>query len=727
LRTAPLTLTHDIDLNSTLDAPLHIAASSHVAPRAVRRSHAVQSSNGVRDDPYYWLRDDSRSNAEVLAHLRAENAYADAVLAPLRSLIETLYVEMVGRLKQDDASVPVRHRGYWYQSHYQTGREYPIYTRRRDVAGHPDGASEVLVDCNELAAGHAFFQLGGYEVSPDNRLLAYTLDTVGRRQYRIRVLDLETRVLLADEIENVEAGVAWTDDNRLLYVEKDPITLLGRRVRVHRLASDPAADVLLYEEPDESFDLVVERSKSERFLYIGAESTTSSEWRYAPTNAATLDFKVFLPRAPEHEYEIEHLPRNDGSDAFLIRTNWNAENFRIMSVPVGAEQDRDRWQNVIGHDASTFIHDFEIFDDFLAVSERSNGLRKILIRAWSGEAYHIAADDPTYTMHLGANPEMDTSVLRYAYTSLTTPTTVFAHETKTRKDTLLKREPVLGDFDPKRYRSEFVWVTARDGERIPVSIVHRKDVPLDGRAPLFQYGYGSYGICIDPSFSSARLSLLDRGFVYAIAHIRGGQELGRRWYNAGRLLNKWNTFHDFLDVTDYLVAHGYGHREKIFASGGSAGGLLMGVILNTAPEKYAGVVANVPFVDCVTTMLDETIPLTTLEYDEWGDPNERRFYEYMLSYSPYDNVKRHAYPPLLVTSGYWDSQVQYFEPTKWVAKLRDYKTDENMVLLHTNLEAGHGGKSGRYEHLREIAREYAFAIGLADGRLAPSPNEVRYG
>ncbi len=694
-------------------------------PRARRRTHAVRAPGGVREDPYYWLRDDARSNAEVLAHLRAENAYADAVLEPIHGLIETLYLEMVGRLKQDDASVPVRHRGYWYQSQYRPGREYPLYTRRPDVAGQASGDDQVLLDCNELAAGHAFFQLGGYEVSPDNRLLAYTLDTVGRRQYRLRILDLTRGALLVDIIDNVEPGVAWTDDNRLLYVEKDPVTLLGRRVRVHRLGSDPASDPLLYEELDESFDLVVERSKSERFLYIGAESTTSSEWRYAPTDAAALDFKVFLPRSPEHEYEIEHWPSGEHAqtqpaDTFLIRTNWNAENFRIMSVPVGEEQDRSRWRDVIGHDASTFIHDFEIFNDFLAVSERSNGLRKILIRAWSGESYHIAADDPAYTMHLGANPEMDTNTLRYAYTSLTTPTTVYAHDTKTRADTLLKREPVLGDFDPQRYTSEFVWATARDGERIPVSIVYRRDVRIDGTAPLFLYGYGSYGICIDPTFSSARLSLLDRGFVYAIAHVRGGQELGRRWYNAGRLLNKWHTFHDFLDVTDHLVAHGYARRDRVFASGGSAGGLLMGVILNSAPEKYAGVIANVPFVDCVTTMLDESIPLTTLEYDEWGNPNERRFYEYMLSYSPYDNIKRQSYPPLLVTTGYWDSQVQYFEPAKWVAKLRDYKTDDTIVLLHTNLEAGHGGKSGRYEHLREIAREYAFVIGLADGRLRAS-------
>jgi oligopeptidase B len=730
----------------SLDAPPHTDASRRDPPRAARRHRTIEAPAGSRDDPYYWLRDDERTNEEVLAHLRAENAYTDAVLSPIQPLIESLYGEMVGRLKQDDASVPIRHRGYWYQLHYEPRREYPIYTRRLDVAGEPQGEVEVLLDCNELAAGHPFFQLGGYEVSPDNRLLAYAVDTVGRRQYQIHVRDLTKGELYPEVIYNAEPGVAWTDDNRLLYVEKDPVTLLGRRVRVHQLGNKTSTDVLLYEEPDESFDLVVERSKSERFLYIGAESTTSSEWRYTSASGTALDFKVFLPRQREHEYEIEHLPcrmhkcgagqepewggrRSEGAaermdaqeqleQSFLVRTNWQAENFRIMSVPIGTERDQAQWQDVIAHDASVFIHDFEIFDGFLAVSERSRGLRNIRIRPWRGETYHIAADDPAYTMHLGANPEMDTHVLRYSYTSLTTPTTVYAHDTKTRKDILLKREPVLGEFDSNRYASEFIWVTARDGEQVPVSVVYRKNVAIDGQAPLFQYGYGSYGICIDPSFSSARLSLLDRGFVYAIAHVRGGQELGRRWYNAGRLLNKWNTFHDFIDVTDYLVAQGYGHKHKVFASGGSAGGLLMGAIMNMAPEKYAGIVANVPFVDVVTTMLDDSIPLTTLEYDEWGNPNEQRFYEYMLSYSPYDNLKRQAYPPLLVTTGYWDSQVQYFEPAKWVAKLREFKTDDKIALLHTNLEAGHGGKSGRYEHLREIAREYAFVIALNDGRLS---------
>lgn len=699
-----------------MDAPRYKpAASPRLPPRAARRRHAIPGPGGIREDPYYWLRDDTRSNAEILAHLRAENAYTEAVLAPVEPLRESLYAEMVARLKQDDASVPVRHRGYWYQTRYEPGRQYPIYVRRADRGGTAAGEEQQLLDCNALAAGHAFFQLGSYEVSPDNRLLAYTIDTVGRRQYRLHILDLTNGELLEDVVENIEPGVAWSDDLRLLYVEKDPVILLGRRVREHRLGTDPSCDPLLYEEHDGSFDLVVLRSKSDEFLYIGAESTTSSEWRYVEADASRLEFKVFLPRQSGHEYEIEHF-----GDSFLVRTNWEAENFRIMSVPVGFERAREHWCDVVPHSDRVFIHEFEVFDSFLAVSERSEGLRRIRIHPWHGAEYYIDADDPAFTMHLAANPEMDTTVLFYTYSSLTTPTSVYAHDTRMRTDALLKREPVLGDFDPKRYRSEFVWAPARDGERIPVSIVYRKDVPIDGRAPLLQYGYGSYGICVDPIFSSARLSLLDRGFVYAIAHVRGGQELGRRWYEAGRLKHKWNTFHDFIDVTDFLAGRGYAHPRRVFASGGSAGGMLMGVILNEAPQKYAGIVANVPFVDCVTTMLDESIPLTTLEYDEWGNPHDSSFYEYMLSYSPYDNVKAQAYPPLLVTSGYWDSQVQYFEPTKWVAKLRELKTDDNVVLLYTNLEAGHSGKSGRYEHLREIAREYAFIIGLAEGLLPSS-------
>jgi oligopeptidase B len=570
-----------------------------------------------------------------------------------------------------------------------------------------------------LAAGQPFFQLGGYEVSPDNRLLAYTVDTVGRRQYRLLILDLLSGKLLSDQLDNVESDVTWADDgSTLLYVEKDPVTLLGRRVRSHRLGSHATADILIYEEADESFDLTVDRSKSERFLYIGAESTTSSEWRYAPVGAAPA-FQVFLPRQPDHEYQIEHL-----DDRFLIRTNWHAENFRLMSVTVAAERDQRSWQEIVPHSPDVFIHDFDLFTRFLAISERSGGLRKIRVQTWQGESWHLAASDATYTMHLGANPELDVMDLRYTYSSLTTPTSTYDYNIERRSHTLLKREPVLGTFDPADYVSEFLWATARDGALVPVSTVRHRETRLDGTAPLLLYAYGSYGICIDPQFSVARLSLLNRGFVYAIAHVRGGQELGRRWYNGGRLLNKWNTFHDFVDATDFLVAAGYADPRRVFASGGSAGGLLMGVVMNVAPEKYAGIVANVPFVDVVTTMLDESIPLTTLEYDEWGNPKQRRYYDYMLSYAPYDNVSQCRYPPLLATTGLWDSQVQYYEPAKWVARLRAMNPGGAPALLHINMEAGHGGKSGRYEHVREIAREYGFIMHLSQ-QMAVQVDQVR--
>jgi len=703
-----------------------------VPPVAASRPHSVESPNGIRTDPYYWLRDDSRSVPEVIAHLEAENAYTKRMLAPVQPLIDELFDEIVARVKPDDASVPSRYRGYWYASRYVPGREYPIFVRwPADPTGAPpSGAApdaspgapleEILLDCNQLAAGQPFFQLGAYEVSPDNRLLAYTVDTVGRRQYQLVVKDLATGALLADRIDNIESSIAWADDNStLLYVEQDPVTLLGLRIRSHTLGAAPGTDALIYEETDDSFDLSVDRSKSEDFIFIGVESTTTSEWHYARAGTAQPRFQVFLPREAGHEYQIEHF-----EDRFLIRTNWDAENFRVMGVRIGEEGDRTRWVPLVEHSTTVFIHDFDVFRDFLAISERSDGLRKLRVRRWDGESWHLTAADPAYTMYLGSNPEMDVTQLRYTYTSLTTPTTTYDYDIRHHTHTLRKREPVLGAFDPADYVSEFVWAPARDGKKIPVSIVRHRKVAQDGKAPLMQYAYGSYGICIDPQFSSARLSLLNRGFVYAVAHVRGGQELGRHWYDDGRLLNKWHTFHDFIDVTDFLVNAAYCDPRRVFASGGSAGGLLMGVVMNQAPEKYAGIVANVPFVDVVTTMLDESIPLTTLEYDEWGNPNEPRYYDYMLSYSPYDNVGRHRYPPLLATTGLWDSQVQYYEPVKWVAKLRaamsmgGSASGGEALLLHINMEAGHGGKSGRYEHLREIAREYGFIIGLSERPLA---------
>jgi oligopeptidase B len=680
-------------------------------PRPAVRTHLVVAEHGTREDPYYWLRDDTRTDPQMLAHLRAENEYTAAVLAPAQPLIEQLYEEIVARLKQDDASVPVRHRGYWYRSRYEPGKEYPLYVRWPDTL---QPTESLLLDCNALAAGEAFFQLGDYEVSPDNRLLAYTVDTVGRRQHRLRIKNIATGELLPDVIDNVESDIAWCDDNRsFLYVEKDPVTLLGRRVRRHFLGASADLDAVVYEEPDESFDLTVERSKSEQYLFIASQSTTSSEWRYTFADDATLSFKVFAERAEDHEYQIEHLgPR------FLVRTNWRAENFRIVAAPLTDHARPDFWQDVIAHDPQVFVEDFDVFQEFIAVSERSDGLRKIRVQRWDGPARHLDADDPAYTMHLGSNPEIESGKLRYSYTSLTTPASTYDYDVLTGERQLLKREPVLGPFDPADYVSEFQWATARDGERFPISIVYRKGTVLDGAAPLYLYAYGAYGHSIDPIFSSARLSLLNRGFIYAIAHVRGGQELGRRWYDNGRLLHKWHTFTDFIDATDFLIARGYSRAGRIFAAGGSAGGLLVGAVMNIAPEKFGGVVANVPFVDIVTTMLDESIPLTTLEYEEWGNPHERPFYDYMLSYSPYDNVRAQSYPPLLATTGLWDSQVQYFEPAKWVARLRDLKTDGNPVLLHVNLEAGHGGKPGRFARLHEVAREYGFVVALASATLA---------
>lgn len=672
-------------------------------PRPAVRMHRVTTPNGAREDPFYWLRDDTRTDPEVLAHLAAETAYADEMLRPVQPLIDQLYAEMVARLKEDDASVPVRYRGYWYWAKFAAGREYPIVLRRADV---PGAVEEVLLDCNAQAAGHSFYQLGGYEVSPDNRLLAFTEDTRGRRQFTLRIKEIATGGVLPDVLENVDPGVAWADDNRtLLYIEKDPVTLLGRRVRAHVLGTPVDADQLVYEEADETYDLVVERTKSERYLLIGCESTNSSEWRLARADDPELAFGVVVPREPDHEYQIDHM-----DERLLIRSNWGAPNFRIVAAPLGRSAERASWEDVVPHQDDVFIQAFELFRQCLCVNERSGGLLRIRVQPWNGEAFHLAADDPTYSMQFGSNPELDATQLRYVYTSLTTPTSTYDYDLRTGGRALLKREPVLGDFDPARYTSELVWAPARDGERVPVSVVRRKDVALNGSAPLYLTAYGSYGLSSDPIFSSARLSLLDRGFVYAIAHVRGGQELGRRWYDAGRLNRKWNTFNDFIDVTDHLVAGRYCAAGQVFASGGSAGGLLMGVIANVAPQKYAGLVAHVPFVDIVTTMLDETIPLTTLEYEEWGNPNRPEHYQYMLSYSPYDNVREQPYPAMLVTTGLWDSQVQYYEPAKWIAKLRRVDTGNRPLLLHVNLEAGHGGKSGRYERLQEVAREYGFLI-----------------
>jgi oligopeptidase B len=674
-------------------------------PVAAIRPHEVSSPHGSRIDDYYWLRDDTRTSPDVLAYLKAENDYRDAVTAALRPLEDELYREIVGRILQDDSSVPYRDHGWYYYRRFETGDEYPIFARR---PGSLESPEQVLIDLREQARGLEYYDIGALEVSEDNRLLAYTEDTVGRRQHTLRFKSLETGRLLPDAIPNVDEAMAWAADNRrVLYVEKDPVTLLGLRVRVHVLGTDPSQDALVYEEPDESFYTSVELSKDRQYILLHSSSTITSELRYARADDPELRFRVLVPRERGHEYTADHV---DGR--WIIRTNWQARNFRIMEVPVDAPPGREHWREVVPHRDDVFIAGVDVFREFLALEERADGLRKVRIRPWhGGREFYLDSDEPAYRMALGANEEMATEVVRYTYTSLTTPYTTYDYNLRTGERTLLKREPVLGDFDPSRYATEHLWVPARDGEQIPVALVYRKDrFRRDNSAPMLQSGYGAYGISSDPVFSSSTLSLLDRGFVHAVAQVRGGQERGRRWYEAGRQLEKRHTFEDFIDVTRHLVAAGYADPKRVFARGGSAGGLLVAAVANMAPELYRGIVAHVPFVDVVTTMLDDTIPLTTNEYDEWGNPNEKAFYDCMLSYSPYDHVTAQDYPALFVTTGLWDSQVQYFEPAKWVAKLRRLKTDRRLLVMRTNMEAGHGGKSGRFEHLRELAEEYAFVI-----------------
>jgi len=695
-----------------LDPAVKAPIDGPAAPVAAIRPHPVASPHGVRTDPYYWLRDDERTNPEVLAYLNAENAYREACIGALEGFETALYEEIVARLKQDDATVPYRKNGYWYNTRYEPGKEHPVLARRY---GSLDAPEEVLLDANVLAVGHDYYRIGAVEVSPDSTWLAFCEDTVGRRQYTLRFKNLRTGEILDDAIADVESDLAWANDNRtILYVKKDPETLLGIFVKKHVRGQDPREDVLVFEQTDKSFYTGVSKSKSEQFIFLHMESTVASEWRYARADDPALEFTTFLPHERDHEYQIEHF-----GDVFVIRTNWQARNFRLMQSPVNAPAARADWKDLVAHREDTFIEEFDVFAGFLALSVRSGGLSKISIRPWTalpggylsgGAEYFIESDEAAYVTSMSVNPEMDTEIIRYAYSSLTTPTTVYDFNVRTRDKTLLKRDPVIGDFDPANYRSEFLFARARDGTPIPVSLVYRKGFLRDGTAPLVQYAYGSYGLSTEPSFSSARLSLIDRGVVYAIAHVRGGQEMGRAWYDDGRLLHKKNSFTDFIDVTRHLVAERYAAKHGVIAMGGSAGGMLMGAIVNLSPGDYRGIVAQVPFVDVVTTMLDDSIPLTTNEYDEWGDPHERKYYDYMLSYSPYDNVRAQRYPAMLVTTGLWDSQVQYYEPVKWVAKLRALKTDQNPLFLHVDMEAGHGGKSGRFQRYREIAMEYAFVL-----------------
>ncbi|HEX5183296.1 MAG TPA: S9 family peptidase [Allosphingosinicella sp.] len=672
-------------------------------PTVPQRPHAVKGADGlVRDDPYYWLRDDSRKNPEMLAYLKSENDYADASLAPLKPLQDKLYDEFVGRLKQDDSSVPYRQRGYFYYTRFETGQDYPVLARRK---GSMDAPEEVMLDEPAMGRGKGYFQIGDGTVSQDNRLYAYAEDDVGRRQYVLHVKDLATGQLLPDIVENVEPNLVWADDDKtIFYIEKDPVTLLSKRVKAHVLGTPASADRLVYEESDDSFYMGLARTTSDKYICIDLESTVSNEQR-CTSAAAPGAFTVLAPRQREFRYEADHI-----GNRWVIRTDWNAPNYKLMTVSdADAAGGRDKWTDLVPHSASVFVDGFKPMTGFIAIAERAGGNKRLRLLADDGKSSLVASDEPAYAMSLGGNAEPDTEWLRYRYDSLTTPTRTYEVNMRTGERRLLKQQPAPG-YDPAYYVTERVWATARDGTKIPVSLVYRKGFRKDGTAAMLQYGYGSYGLSMDPDWSPIVVSLLDRGMVYAVAHIRGGQEMGRAWYDQGHLLNKKNSFTDFIDVTRWLVAHKYAAKDRVAAFGGSAGGLLMGAVANMAPQDYRVVVAQVPFVDVVTTMLDASIPLTTNEYDEWGNPSQRKYYDYMLSYSPYDNVARKAYPALFVGTGLWDSQVQYYEPTKWVAKLRAMKTDRNPLVFRINMEAGHGGKSGRFRRYRDAAEYYSFML-----------------
>lgn len=696
---------------------LSLVAAPVVAPVAEMKPYTVKSPHGDRQDPYYWLRDDKREAPEVLAYLTAENQYYQQYADQYKDLSKKLADEIIGRIKQDDSSVPAVKGNYSYYSRFETGKQYPIYARKPAKGG----AEQIMLDVNKMAEGKDFYQIANYQVSPDEQLLAYAEDTTGRRNYNVKIRDLRTGKDLPDQLTGIDASFAWSADSRqLFFVEKDKQTLLGNKVRRHTLGQDVGKTELLYEEKDTSFYMGVGNTDDNQYVMIWLGSTVSNEMLVLKSSDKSGKFKSIAPRQRDFKYDVDHL-----GDRWIIKTDWNAPNFRLMSVKDTEIGDRTRWQPLLAHDPKVFIESFQLFNDYLAINERSDGLNRVRVMPWSDltKAQYIASDEPAYVARTDNNPEHNTQWLRYSYTSLTTPPSIYEVHMQTGEKRLLKEQEVLGGFDKTQYQTERLWATATDGTKIPVSLLYKKGLKKDGTAPLYQYAYGSYGSSTSPSFRSSILSLVDRGFVYAIAHIRGGQEMGRDWYENGKLLKKINTFTDFIAVTDFLVAEKYAAKDKVFAMGGSAGGLLMGAIANMAPEKYRGLAAHVPFVDVVTTMLDESIPLTTNEFDEWGNPKQKEYYDYMLSYSPYDQVKKQSYPAILVTTGLHDSQVQYFEPAKWVAKLRTHKTDSNPLVFRTNMEAGHGGKSGRFSRMIEVADEYAFFISLLDtsNMQAPKP------
>ena len=676
-----------------------------VPPVAKIVPKTLEKHGDKRIDNYYWLNE--RENPEVIDYLNKENEYYQKSTAHTKQFQDELFLEMKSRIKEDDSSVPYLYNGYYYITRYETGKDYPIYSRKK---GSLDAKEEIMFDCNEMAKGQSYFNLSGISISEDNKWVAYGIDLVSRRQYTIQIKNLETGEILPVKLENTTGGSTWAGDNKtLFYTRKDAQTLRSDKIYKHTLGAEASTDVMVFHEKDDTFSTFVYKEKSKKYLVIGSSSTLTSEYQILDAKNPNGEFKVFQKRTRGLEYSISHY-----GDSFYIVTNKDkATNFKLMKTPETATA-AENWKDLIEHRKDVLLEGIEIFKNYLVVEERSNGLNKIRIMPWSGKGeYYLPFESETYTAYTTTNVDFDTEILRYGYQSMATPSSVIDFNMSTQEKKVLKEQEVLGGkFDKNNYIEERVWATATDGTKVPISMVYRKGIKKDGKNPLLLYAYGSYGATMDPYFSSTRLSLLDRGFIYAIAHIRGGEDLGREWYENGKLLKKINTFTDFIDCSKFVIAEKYTSSEHLYAEGGSAGGLLMGAIVNMNPELYNGVIAQVPFVDVITTMLDDTIPLTTGEYDEWGNPNEKKYYDYMLSYSPYDQVKAQAYPNMYVSTGLHDSQVQYWEPAKWVAKLRVMKTNDKQLFLDTNMDAGHGGASGRFEALKELAKEFTFLLDL---------------
>ncbi len=668
-------------------------------PDVEKKPKKLSIHNDVRTDNYYWLNE--RENPEVIDYLNRENAYTEAVMKDTEGLQDSLYKEIVARIKQDDQSVPYFLHGYWYYKRYETGKEYPIYCRKK---GNLEAKEEILLEGNEMAKGLAYFQIGDYAISENNELLAYSVDTVSRRKYTIHIKNLKTGKLLKDVVKNTAGDIVWANDNKTFFYSMKDESLRPSMVYKHVLGTDTKKDELVFEEKDATFICMPMKSKSGKYIFIASSSTMSDEYRYIDANRPDSKFKVFYPRERGLEYDVCH----HGND-FYILTNKDALDFRVMKTPVN-KTDKKYWKEVIPHRKQTLIEDLSTYKNFFTIQERVNGQSELRILSYDGKTdFYISFDEDVYTVYFGYNPSYDASSVRFGYTSLTAPPKTMEYDLKSKKTKVLKETEVKG-YNANEYVAERLFVPAADGTKIPVSMVYKKDAKKNRPMPFLLYAYGSYGNSLNPWFSYSRISLMNRGFAFAIAHIRGGEENGRQWYEDGKLLKKKNTFTDFNDVAQYLIDQKITSSDQLFAMGGSAGGLLMGAIINMKPELYKGVIAQVPFVDVVTTMLDESIPLTTGEFDEWGNPKEKKYYDYMLSYSPYDNVEAKDYPALLVTTGLHDSQVQYWEPAKWVAKLRDLKTDDNILLLQTNMDFGHSGASGRFESIKEVALEYAFML-----------------